>query len=569
MNGFFRSHARPFALLLALLGLLYFWRLGDHGLLEPDEGRYSEIPREMLATGDWVTPRLNGVKYFEKPVLYYWMSALSLRTLGETELAARAVPALSALGGAALTYVAAAPHGPRGAFLSGLMVGTSLVWFALAHITLTDMALATFLTLAFYGLYRGVTGNRRWLLAGYAGMALALLTKGLIGVVLPGMVGVAWALGTRRWSLLWRAFSLPGILVFLALAGPWFALVMLRNPDFAWFFFVHEHFLRYATLNANRYQPGWFFLPILLLGFLPWTGNLLQGLRDGLAALRGLGADRRLREDDEAPAGPGEEALFLLLWAGVVLLFFSVSKSKLVPYILPVFPPLGVLAGTALDRILADRDRRRLLWGLAGNGAVCLLLGAALLLYPHHQDRFAPEVLAPVSLPLAAVLGAVGILPFLAGLRRKIGGAVLLLCLGSLAMGITFKGLFDFYGQIRSAKGVAAIVARHATPDAVVADYRDYDQGLAFYLKRRITLVNDPGGFGELSFGQRAENPDWFVTPEEFARIWRGPKPVLAVADPEKLEEFRRMGLTFRVLGSDPLYYGKTVVTNQKTEALP
>ena len=136
-------------------------------------------------------------------------------------------------------------------------------------------------------------------------------------------------------------------------------------------------------------------------------------------------------------------------------------------------------------------------------------------------------------------------------------------------MGITFKGLFDFYGQIRSAKGVAAIVARHATPDAVVADYRDYDQGLAFYLKRRITLVNDPGGFGELSFGQRAENPDWFVTPEEFARIWRGPKPVLAVADPEKLEEFRRMGLTFRVLGSDPLYYGKTVVTNQKTEALP
>ena len=569
MNALFRNHARSFALLMALLGLLYFWQLGSHGLLEPDEGRYSEIPREMLATGDWVTPRLNGVKYFEKPVLYYWMSALSLKTLGENEWGARAVPALSALAGAALTYAAAAPRGPRGAFLSGLMVGTSLVWFALAHITLTDMALAAFLTLAFYGLYRGVTGNRRWLVAGYAGMALALLTKGLIGVVLPGMVGVAWALGTRRWSLLWRAFSLPGILTFLALAAPWFGLVMLRNPDFAWFFFVHEHFLRYATLNANRYQPGWFFLPILLLGFLPWTGNLLQGIRDGIGALRSLPSEIRRRDSHEAPAQPGEEALFLLLWAGLVLLFFSVSKSKLVPYILPVFPPLGVLAGTALDRILGEGNRRRLLWGLGGNGAVCLLLGTALLLYPHHQDRFAPALLVSVSLPLTTALALGALVPLGAALRRRLGAAVLLACLGSLGLGITFKGLFDFYGQIRSAKGIAALVARHATPDTVVADYRDYDQGLPFYLKRRILLVNDPGGFGELSFGQRAENPDWFVTPEGFARIWRGDRRVIAVVEPEYLEEFRRAGLTYRILGSDPLYYGKTVLTNRETEATP
>ena len=105
MNALFRNHARSFALLMALLGLLYFWQLGSHGLLEPDEGRYSEIPREMLATGDWVTPRLNGVKYFEKPVLYYWMSALSLKALGENEWGARAVPALSALAGAALTGI--------------------------------------------------------------------------------------------------------------------------------------------------------------------------------------------------------------------------------------------------------------------------------------------------------------------------------------------------------------------------------------------------------------------------------------------------------------------------------
>ncbi|GAB1427419.1 hypothetical protein MASR2M17_08450 [Aminivibrio sp.] len=273
-------------LILVLLSLtLYFRGLGDHGLLEPDEGRYSEIPREMMESGDFVTPRLNYVKYFEKPVLSYWLTAGAFALFGENEFAGRFWPALLALGGALFTWMLARfLYGRETALLSSVILVTSLVYFAIGQINITDMPLSFFLTMALTGFYLGLEKDRRYYLLFYAGMALAILTKGLIGIVLPGGIIFWYMILTRKWRIPRSALYLPGIILFFALVLPWFVEVCRRNSDFFYFFFVQEHFLRYATKMHGRYEPFWFFIPILLAGLFPWTGLLPGALRSAKPA---------------------------------------------------------------------------------------------------------------------------------------------------------------------------------------------------------------------------------------------------------------------------------------------
>ena len=343
---------------LFALGLLfvYFSGLGAYGLLEPDEGRYSEIPREMIETGDFVTPRLNYVKYFEKPALHYWLTAASQKVFGETEFAGRFWPAVLALGSVAVAWATSRRmHGGQAAYYSSAVLGASLLHFAIGRINIIDMTLSFFMTLSFAGLWFALKeDSRRGLMLFYAGMALAVLSKGLVGVVLPGGVLVAYSLITRDISPLKRAINRRGIVLFLILTVPWFFEVCRRNPDFFRFFFIQEHFLRYATRMHGRYEPAWFFIPILIVGFFPWAGLLPGAILSALPRpLRALGREKR-------------DELYLLLWFGVIFVFFSLSSSKLIPYIVPALPPMAMLMGSYLARCLDDEDSKKtgrfLLW---------------------------------------------------------------------------------------------------------------------------------------------------------------------------------------------------------------
>ena len=237
--------------LLALLAALFLaaWLIpsAHRTLVRPDEGRYAEIAREMAASGDYVTPTLNGLKYFEKPPLQYWATALAIETVGLNNFTGRWWPAFTGLLGLLFTWCAArALAGREVALVTTAVLGAMCYYFLIAHINTLDMGLTAFMTLTLVGMLRGfgVQGQtsavaRAWMVAAWAGAALAFLSKGLIGIVLPGAIFVLYLLFTRQWRLLTKLEWVWGPLVFLLIAAPWPLLVQSRNPEWANFFFIY------------------------------------------------------------------------------------------------------------------------------------------------------------------------------------------------------------------------------------------------------------------------------------------------------------------------------------------
>src|SRR5262245_4126461 len=243
---------RGFALIMLLLALIWFGGLEYRGLFRPDEGRYAEIPREMLASGDWITPRLNGLKYFEKPPLQYWATAGTYVLFGFDEWTTRFWPALAGFFGLSLIALAGARLSPpRSGLLPALMLAGTWGYFVAAQFVTLDMSVTFFLTGTLAGFILaqrpglGSGAQRAWMLVAWAAMALAVLSKGLIGIVLPVLALSLYVAVERDRSVLRRLHALPGLAVFLLIVLPWFVLVQEKNPEFWRFFFVREHFERY------------------------------------------------------------------------------------------------------------------------------------------------------------------------------------------------------------------------------------------------------------------------------------------------------------------------------------
>ena len=243
----------------ALAAIIWFALLGYRDLIEPDEGRYAEIPREMVASGDWVTPRLNDFKYFEKPALQYWMTAISFKLFGESNASARLWTALIGfVCGLFIWYLGAKLFNPEAGFYGFIITISGLLFVGLGHYLTLDMGVSAFMVLGVGSLALAQSRRddpvhvRNWMLLGWSMLAGAVLTKGLIGVVLPGGAVVLYSLWQRDWAL-WKNLHLfKGLLLFLLLTVPWFVAVSLANEEFAEFFFIHEHFDRYTTTAHQR-----------------------------------------------------------------------------------------------------------------------------------------------------------------------------------------------------------------------------------------------------------------------------------------------------------------------------
>jgi 4-amino-4-deoxy-L-arabinose transferase-like glycosyltransferase len=551
-------------LALAVLAvLIFFGGLGSYPLLEPDEGRYAEIPREMLARGDFVTPHLNGILYFEKPPLYYWLNAAALSLPGRPELLCRIFGALFGLAGLGLAWklgrsIGDRPgdslgdhpgdrrggRGPRVALISAVVLGSSPLWIALSRANIIDMTLTFFLsaTLTCFWLAqekeRGEAGERALWYGLFACSALATLTKGLIGFVIPGAVIFFYLLLTRRWRLLLRVPWIGGTALFLGVALPWHVLAARRNPDFLQFYFIHEHFQRYATPEADRQQPFWFFAAILALGLLPWSGVLPAAAR--LFGRRREQPPARLRERLEERHG----LVFLACWAGFVFLFFSASQSKLVPYILPAFPPLAVLIALGLDA--ADDDERVRSWIRTGGvvGALLLTVLAAALVamslgwVPQISTVPIPNLLAFALPTLAACLLSIwlwrlGRFRSLAALA--VAPALLVICLVTLGPRAAVR---------LSAEPIASFLNARLRPGDEVYVYRCYPQTLPVYLRREVGVV---GYLGELTFGighlSAEERARRFPEAEQFKPTWSSGKTVYMVLESKRLPRLVRDGL--------------------------
>ncbi|HEU5078882.1 MAG TPA: phospholipid carrier-dependent glycosyltransferase [Opitutaceae bacterium] len=566
-----RAETIPYSTDFIRLGLifaaLFFFLLGSRPLSNPDEGRYSEIPREMLDTGDYVTPRLNGVKYFEKPPLVYWLTAGAFRVGGINELTARFWPALFALAGVLMTYAAGrALYDRRTGIFGAITLGTSLLYYGLSRLIVLDLAVGFFIAAALFAFIVAVQQpagtKRRWLfMAFYAAMGLGLLAKGLIAFVLPGAVMFFWVLLFNRWSRLRPLYPFSGSLLLLAIAAPWHVLAAQRNPDFLSFYFVHEHFERFTSTVHDRAEPWWYFLAVFVVGFFPGTiflwSSLRESFRRGSASEVGRGVPAepqsqdltsRLGHDERGSPGtvsdvafgsvrPTSEmmmsqrhtAWFLVLWIVIIVGFFSASHSKLIPYIIPVFPAAALLVGRFLGNAFAVAGQPKIRAHLFVYAAFTAMIGIAFPLIRLSKDVSVQTELRFWQFSLGAVLILGALTVAWLAIRGKTRA-------GLFALAATHAALLVFINPLagrvdkRSTKVLAEELAHYAGPEHVVYSYHDYFQDIPVYLGRTIDVV---GYKGELAFGIAAEpalTAMRFIDDAEFLRRWNGPARCFAVA---------------------------------------
>jgi 4-amino-4-deoxy-L-arabinose transferase-like glycosyltransferase len=530
--------------------IVWFYTLGGRTLVPTDEGRYAEMAREMVATGDWITPRLNAIKYFEKPPLQVWMTAIAFKLFGLGEWQARLWTGLCGLFGILLTaHTGSRLFNERVGIMAGAVLGSSLLWAALGHINTLDMGLSGMMALALCGLLLAQRHDaspqeqRNWMLVCWAGMALAVLSKGLIGVVLPGAVLVLYTVLSRDWKIWTRLHLGLGLLVFFAITVPWFVLVWLKNPEHPYFFFIHEHFQRFTTKVHHREGPWYYFIPILLLGILPWLGSFFQSLWHA-------------RDTETSGFKP---KTMMLVWAGFIFFFFSISHSKLPSYILPIFPALALLLASYLES--ASRKTWLMTSGLMAIVGVAGLAAAS---------RLSSMTSDPIEMPLyqaaqpwviaASVVMLIGAFIVVLWSRREnpdlpLRATLALGIAGFLAGQLLMIGS-EPYGRYRSGAPLVPAIEAELTPSTKLYAVGLYDQTLPFYLRRTMTLVAHAD---ELEFGLEQEPQLWLPTRDAFIAQWTaGPKAV-AITRPEIFAELQKQNVPMRVVAKDAR---RVVITN-------
>jgi 4-amino-4-deoxy-L-arabinose transferase-like glycosyltransferase len=412
------------------------------------------------------------------------------------------------------------------AVLSGLFM-----FVVLGQLMTLDMSLSFWMTASLAGflLAQQAQGKERgWMLIAWAAAAFGVLTKGLIAAAIPAAVLVIYSLWARDltpWRKLHAAWGLP---LFLAIVVPWHWLAALRLDDFLQFFFIHEHFARYLTPIADREEAWWFFGYVFLIGTVPWT----------VPALRVLASGWRAR----APRGEFSPTLFLWIWVVFICVFFSLSDSKLMPYILPAMPALALLIA-ALPSPTLKKD---FLITAILTTAAALALGAATFALPEllpDSDRRPYFMLLVKPLREAAALLLVsGVYVWVQAAREVTRAGVVLgvgWCLAVLLLIRSASVLAPIYSGIDLSKGLPA--AEHGAP---LYSVRTYDQSLTFYLQRTVTLV---GYRGELEYGL-GKAPDREITQEEFLTAWNSQPKAYAVMDKRTFNTLKEHGVPMRTL---------------------
>ena len=532
---------RTLWLLLAAVAVIWFGNLEYRKLIKPDEGRYAEIPREMVVSGDWVTPRLNDLKYFEKPPLQYWATAVAYEVFGEQQWTSRLWAALTGLAGVLLAWFTGTRlFGREAGLYAALILGSSSLYALMAHVNTLDMGVTFFITLGIFSLLlaqkeTATASRRNWMLLAWAAMALAVLSKGLMGVILPGAALFLYSVLNRDLRIWLRMHWVSGILMFLLVAAPWFVLVMRANPEFFQFFFIHEHFERFTTKVHGRYQPWHYFVPVLLMGMLPWTLLMFDAL---LRTWRGSAAQARTFSAER----------FLLVWAVFIYFFFTISSSKLPSYLLPMFPALALLMG----KQLAAMNARRAFWLIAPLLPVLL----ALLLVVINTDRFADTPVQTemygeyaVWLTVAMLIWVGGMVVALYGLRRgNKAGAIVILALSSLLATQIGASGYNTIARERSAYLIAEAIAPQIKPDVPFYSVYHYEQTLPFYLKRTLTLVDYQD---EMAFGIGQEPHKWMPTVDALAAKWKTDAEAYAIMPLYAVQILKDKGMDMKEIYRD------------------
>lgn len=528
---------------LAAFTIIWFSVLDYRHLIPSDEGRYAEIAREMFVSGDWLTPRYNDYKYFEKPPLQAWMTALTYTLFGIGEWQARLWSALTSYFTVfAVGFTAYKLYGKSAGISAALILASAPLWAIAGHFNALDAGLSSFMGLALCSLLLAqratltprAQGN--WMLACWSAMALAVLSKGLIGIALPGMVLIAYSVITRDWKLWQRLHIIKGSALFLLIAAPWFVLVSIKNPEFAHFFFIHEHFQRFSTDVHDRTAPFYYFIPILLAGFLPWLGQLPKVITVGW----------RLPPEKNG----FRPATLTLIWIIFIFVFFSISHSKLTGYILPIFPALALLSGLALSqtRLVAWQWQILLLGLLALGGLFSLPRIAAMGANPTEHAAFSAYT---GWIALALIIMLVGCISawWLARNRPLISVITLAssLFLTSMIAGLGHETLGRLSSRIDLAEKIKPLLQDKDRFYSI----HTLNHTLPFYLAHTMIMVETAD---ELAFGAQQEPEKFIPTLPQFLERWQQESRAFAIMPESSYMQLRKMGSTMYEVARDRKY---------------
>ena len=535
-------HPGKILLLLMIYSLIWFGTLNYRHLIPSDEGRYAEMAREMLVTGDWVTPRYNGYKYFEKPPLQVWATAAIFQVFGIGDWQARLWTALTGfLTILAIGFTGTRIYSARAGWLAAVVLASSPMWVISGHFNSLDMGLSAFLVAALCSLLLAQTSHnksscRNWMWACWVFMALATLSKGVIGAAIPAMVFVAYSISTWDWKIWTRLRLFSGAIVFLLITAPWFILVAQRNPEFLEFFFIHEHLQRFTQDAHSRTGPIYYFVPLLLIGIIPWVlqipGALVQAWQE------------RRREFSSG--------WLLVCWFVVIFAFFSMSRSKLPGYIIPIFPALALLIGHRLDRLLGYSNSLGMPWKLQTLGFT-LLGGIGFFFLAEIGKQARPDEIEAYAQytywVIAALIALIGFSLF-AIVQSKRNG---LQSIVSFACGFFLCAMIAGTGHETLGRAVSGIdlVSRvkASIPEKVnFYSVRLLDHTVPFYLGRTMIMVESPD---ELEFGVNQEPNLWLPTLDAFISRWKEDQTAYAIMVPEQYVALQTLNLPMQEVDRD------------------
>jgi 4-amino-4-deoxy-L-arabinose transferase-like glycosyltransferase len=513
-------------LLLVLGGVLFFTAIGHRSLWERDEARYAEVAREMAVSGDWVTPRLNQVKYFSKPPLTYWLAALCFKLGGVSEASARVVPALFGVLTLVVTFLLGRSLGDlRSGLWAAIVLATSGLFFVMSRLVMGDMLLCFGVTLALYGAWE-LRQARDW--GGYvfwAGVSIGFLAKGLLGLGLPAMVAVIFACLGGEWSLIKRIVHWRGLALFALLSLPWVIWVGSVNPEFFGSFFIDENLGRLFSGGGKSSPAFFYYLWLLPLAFVPWVALLPWSL-----AQQWPGRGWRSPEQ--------RHWLWLVVWTASFLIFFTLSASKSAHYALPILPGLALMMGRPMASLWEGRGSGR---GLRPVGLSLLVLSLAILLgalviylAPSLGLGLSYNRLGMLLLLGPAVLAGLGLAIAVtrnwawSGLAAPLALFVVL----ALSLGLAADRLDERF----SIKKLALTAKNHMKKQDLLVCYKDFYSGAAFYSGKRVAVV---ANWGDLDFGRRRDQDSrtWFIADSK-AFLKRLQNPRQRVIGLSKIKDF-------------------------------
>lgn len=512
---------REWFFLFLLLTTIFFLFLGHRPLNNPDEGRYAEIAWEMVEYGDYVTPKLNGIKFLDKPILFYWAESIAIKLFGMSETVLRLVPAIFAIFGCLWTfYLTTLMFNVQTGRISTLVLALSPLYFASGHYINVDMMLAALSSASllsfWYALSKPKSPKRQLhLYLGYVFTALATLTKGLIGFIFPMAVIFIWMLLTKSFNLLPSLALIRGGIVFLLITAPWFILVQINNPEFYDYFITYQHIERYLETGFNNAMPFWFYIPVFLIGMAPWTLFFVPAIK----------YIQTLNEKDR------KACWYLMIWCFFVLLFFSIPQSKILSYILPAFPPMAIIVGKYIADHWHKPYSNEIKQYLIGAIPVAIVLAIVSIIYI-HMSSFYIKPLGYMWFYLMNVSMILYLMYILTAYKKKGISSVFnhFSCMVFVLLLMVLLAIPQFVHN--STRTLAMQLKPHIQPQDEVISFHEYFYDLPLYLGKRLTVVGhwdlmhakaDNYRRHFILASRHQDTSDWLINENDLVKRWKSP----------------------------------------------